>query len=69
MITLQLKIAVSVETQTLWEHYSVRRHVMTSLVVFVLMKMNIKIAIQMVAQVLQKLPKSYYKHKLLFLLS
>ena len=69
MITLQLKIAASVETQMLLEHYSVRRHVMTSLVVFVLMKMNIKIAIQMVAQVLQKLHESYFKHKFFFLLS
>ena len=69
MITLQLKIAACVETQMLWEHYFVQGHVMTSLVVFVLMRMNIKIAIQMVAQVLQKLHKSYYKHKFFFLLS
>ena len=67
MITLRLKIAASVETQMLWEHYFVRRHVMTSLVVFVLMRMNIKIAIQMVAQVLQKLHKSYHLHKLICL--
>ena len=45
LVFQQSKIAAAVETQMLLEHNSVRRHVTTSLVVFVLMKMNIKIAI------------------------
>ena len=50
-----MKIAVIVEIPMLWEHYFVKRHAMTYLVVFAPMKMIIKIVTPMVAQVLQNI--------------